>query len=94
MGSLVALLTAWALWAQVHPDDPVRVVSEHASLEECREHADRMNPRSSLTPSRASPSAASTASSSRIRSYACPRATSRVHGDSEGLSASSYLAVD
>ena len=30
-------------WAQVHPDDPVRVVSEHASLEECREHADREN---------------------------------------------------
>jgi hypothetical protein len=26
MGSLVALLAAWALWAQVHPDDPVRVV--------------------------------------------------------------------
>jgi hypothetical protein len=42
MGSLVALLAAWALWAQVHPDDPVRVVSEHASLEERREHADRM----------------------------------------------------
>jgi hypothetical protein len=43
MGSLVALLAAWVLWAQVHPNDPVRAVSEYASLEECREHADREN---------------------------------------------------
>ena len=43
MGSLVALLAAWVLWVQVSAEDPVRAVSEHASLEECREHADRVN---------------------------------------------------
>ena len=43
MGSLVALLAAWVLWAQIHPNDPIRAVSEHASLEACREHADRGN---------------------------------------------------
>jgi hypothetical protein len=43
MGSLVALLATWVLWVQISPVDPVRGVSEHASLEECREYADRMN---------------------------------------------------
>ena len=43
MGSLVALLAAWVLWVQVSAEDPVRAVSEHASLEACREHADRVN---------------------------------------------------
>jgi hypothetical protein len=40
MGSLVALLATWVLWGQLYAEDPVRAVSQHASLEECREHAD------------------------------------------------------